>query len=178
MSDGGGVVIVGTASGKLHCISCPTGEQLWEAQTGQGISTAAAFCPVSQPCDWTNSLGPAYSPSVPTAPDDSSQPLPTTRTRQTHKHAVADPLPPTDIPLLPQTDMFAVEPTSMGFSRTLFSCTNQGAVRVLRLSSLSEEVSQAGQQAATGVAEEVTRQCAPVVGAAVQMPGTHASACC
>ena len=188
VSDAGGVVIVGTASGKLHCITCATGKQLWEVQTGQGISTAAAFCPATPQPDCPISFGHAHPGAAAAASDDSSRQLPLAESRQTSKPAMADSVCPTDMHLLPQTDKLPLEPKSTkfhNFSSSLISCTNQGAVRVLKLpaeaccsSALSEEVSQAGQQAATGAAEEARQQCVPTISAAVQMPGTHPSACC
>lgn len=55
---GGAAVVVGTSNGVLHCISCSTGQHLWQLQTGGSISTAAAFCPASRP------LAPSQAPAA------------------------------------------------------------------------------------------------------------------
>lgn len=173
----GDMVLIGTSSGTLHCISCSSGYQLWQIQTGGSISTAAGFCPAG------------------TAPSDAPADVGTDALADlvSHKSAATHKQMKTDAQTDAQTDSkadaqaesqhqqqsFTRQQTQieMAFDRLLVSCTNSGAVRVLSLpavtgpkASLDHELLQSGQRAARPD-EEVPQSPIPRRWAAAQMPG-------
>ena len=61
-SSDGSMIVVGTVRGRLHCLSCSSGQHIWHIDTGQSISTAAALCPVRSPSECAIALQAAALP--------------------------------------------------------------------------------------------------------------------
>ena len=174
----GAVVLIGTSSGMLHCISCSSGQQLWKMHFSGSISTAAGFCP----------SGMVHAPSD--APADAGTDA--FGDSRNHNSAAVHEQMQTDAKTDSQTDAQAncslqhqqqsfprqgTGKTQMAFDLLLVSCSNSGAVRVLGLPavarpavSLDQELLQSGQRAARPNAE-VRQSCTPRTWAVAQMPG-------
>ena len=166
-SDGGGaVVLVGTSSGTLHCISCTSGQVLWKMHTGGSISTAAAFCPASRPSAPAGALEAVDPPGLPESLSRTS--AATDEQQQTHMGADAS----------VQQHSSSSQQAQMSFRCRLVSFTNQGTVRVLQLPGVAGEsldlnqgLLQPGQSAAKQTQAERQQQSMPSIHAAAQMPG-------
>lgn len=223
-------VVVGSAEGELHCISCLHGQELWKVPMGSGISTAATVCDVLSSCSHSSrgALAQTHSQLAvaaqtqaesqagslshgQTPPDAQMQQTCAERQRHAPKQAQLWSQPQlhshTDVRAGSSTHSQTVSDPHAQFhtpaqtiaSRLLVTCTNTGAVRVVRLptvhsatlsatpsatpsagsdgSVLRPAIRQtAGSQTSAGTSGEadvdISLDSLQVV-AAVQMPGTY-----
>ena len=174
----GDMVLIGTSSGTLHFVSCSSGQQLWQIQTGGSISTAAGFCPAGRAHALSDAPAAANTDGLADLLSHKSAAAheQTQTEAQTDSKADAQ----AQCPLQHQQQSFHRQQTGvstqmeMTFVHLLVSCTNSGAVNVLTLPaatgpvvSLDHEVLQSGQ----GPNEEVQQSPIPCTWAAAQMPG-------
>ena len=185
----GAMLLIGTSSGMLHCISCSSGQQLWQMHTGGSVSTAAGFCPAGRahapsdaPADdGTDAFGDSLSRDS-AAAHEQMQTDPKTDS-QTDSQTDSDTHTQADCSLQHQQQSWPRQQTGMAtqtqlaFDHILVLCSNSGAVRVLSLPavacpavSLDQNLLQSGQRAAT-CEEEVQQSPTPPTWAAAQMPG-------
>ena len=171
-------VVVGSAEGELHCISCLHGQQLWKTSMGSGISTAATVCDVLSSCSHTSrgALAQTHSQLARTGqtqaepqagsmsrgqtPPDAQMPQTCAhRQRRAQKQAQLS----SDLQLHSHTDARAGSPThsqtvsgphaqlhspaQSKASQLLVTCTNAGAVRVVRLPTASSATPSANPSA-------------------------------
>ena len=181
-------VVVGSAEGELHCISCLRGQPLWKTSMGSGISTAATVCNVTQ----TRSLSHGQTPQ-------DAQMLRTCAKRQrsvhkqeqltshpelhSHTDARAGSLSHSQTMSDPHARLYT--PAQTKATQLLATCTNTGAVRVMRLpitpsaSSEGSLLQPATRQTAdsqtsagtSGKADDDSDSESLQIVAAVQMPG-------
>jgi len=227
-------VVVGSAEGELHCISCLHGQQLWKMSMSSGNSTAATVCHVLSSCSHSSQDGMAQTHSQlavaahtqakpqagslshgQTPPDAQMQQTCAERQRHAPKQAQLWSQPQlhshTDVRAGSSTHSQTVSDPHAQFhtpaqtiaSRLLVTCTNTGAVRVVRLptvhsatlsatpsatpsagsdgSVLRPAIRQtAGSQTSAGTsgkADSISLESLQVV-AAAQMPSTVSSYCC
>ena len=179
------VMLIGTSSGMLHCISCSSGQLLWQMHNSGSISTAAGISPAS------SARAPSEAPAA--AGTDALADLSSDNLVATHEGVQTD--AQTDAHTVAQTDAKmgcsvnhqrlssptqqpgAVTQMQMTFDHVLVSCTNNGGVRVLNLPAvacpvvwLDPELLESGQRAARPD-EEVRQMPMPRTWAAAQMPG-------
>lgn len=225
---GGGAeaaVVVGSAKGELHGISCLHGQQLWKVSMGSGVSTAATVCDVLSSCSHSSQGALAQTHSQldvaaqtqaepkagslshgQTLPDAQMQQARAKRQRHVEKQAQATQLRShpqlhsyTDARVGSPTHSHTVSdphaqlqtPAQTKASQVLVTCTNSGAVRVVRLptdpsatpsagsdgSVLEPVIRQtAGSQTSAGTLgktdDDISLESLQVV-AAVQMPGVY-----
>ena len=157
-------VVVGSAEGELHCISCLHGQQLWKMSMSSGISTAATVCHVLSSCSHSSQDGMAQTHSQlavaahtqaepkagslshgQTPPDAQMQHTCAERQRsaqkqaqlwshpQLHSHTDARAGSPTHSQTVSDPYEQLYTPAQTKASELLVTCTNTGAVRVVRL---------------------------------------------
>lgn len=163
------MLVVGTAAGTLHCISCSSGEQLWGMDTDSSISTASGVCPVSMSAAPADALAAAKTAAGGDSSGHTSAAIATKLL--THEHTESCSTEQSSVQ--PQTGSLMMPESRLKI--TGVSCTNQGAVRVLNLPDLSsvheEDVANPGQQAARRTVGEDEQGSRPRVAAGTQMPG-------
>ncbi|DBA85609.1 TPA: hypothetical protein ACH3X1_005188 [Trebouxia sp. C0004] len=210
-------VVVGSAEGELHCISCMHGQQLWKTFMESGISTAATLCDVLSSCSRSSRGALAHTHSQlavatqtqaefqagslshgQTPPEAQIQQ--TCAERQSHAESQAQATQLRSQPQLQShTDARAGSPThaqtasdthaqlrtpaQSKASQLLVTCTNSGAVRVLRLptgpsatsdgSVLKPDITQTPDSQTSGAMSGKTDGISQSlqIAAAVQMPG-------
>ncbi|KAL3149869.1 hypothetical protein ABBQ38_013690 [Trebouxia sp. C0009 RCD-2024] len=160
----GAVVLVGTSSGTLHCISCASGRLLWKVHTGGSISTAAAFCPASRPS----------APAGALAADDTSRPAESLSHTSAATHKQTQSHTGTDADHSVQHKNPSFQQIQMNFDCPVVSCTNDGTVRVLSVPNFTCDSlgsMQPGHPVARSAVVERWQRNMPSTHAAAQMPG-------
>ncbi len=210
-------VVVGSAEGELHCISCSRGQQLWQVSMGSDISTAATVFNVLSCCSYSSQgamaqTHPQLAVAAQTQAETQAGPLshgqkpPDAQVQQTyakrqrsaqkqaqvwshpqlHSHTDARAGSPTQAQTVsdPPAQLYTPAPTQA--SQLLVTCTNTGAVRVVRLptapsapsdgSVLKPAISQTANSqtsaAVSGQTDGISLESLQLVGA-VQMPGIY-----
>ena len=179
----GRAVMVGSAEGKLHCISTATGKQLWTVSMRASISLAAAWCP----CTFTQACSHASTEvqsQVHTKPDTQTQTETETETEtqpEMHTQAQAQAQVQVQAPATLQAQ------AQIEHSNLLVTCTNSGALRVLHMPAVNvtnfhKETSPHSDDRQSdrhqGDSVPSCRDLLTHTVAAVQMPGRHAGMFC
>ena len=209
-------VVVGSAEGELHCISCLHGQQLWKMSMESGISTAATVCGVLSSCSHssrhtstqthsqlavaaqTQAENQAGSLSRGQTQSDTQMQQPCTKRQrsaqqqaqlsshpQLHSHTDARAGSPTHSQTVSDPRAQLHTPAQTKASQLLVTCTNTGALRVMRLPSAPSAYTDASvlkpairqtadSQTSAGMSETTDTSSLESLQAvaAVQMPGT------
>ena len=179
----GRAVMVGTAEGKLHCISTATGKQLWTVSMGASISSAAAWwpCIFTQACSHAST---EVQSQIHTKRDTQTQTDTQTETEtQPEMHTQAQAQAQVQVHALAT----AQAQVQIKHSNLLVTCTNSGALRVLHMPAVNvtnfhKETSPHSDDRQSdrhqGDSVLSCRELLTHTVAAVQMPGRHASMFC